>query len=354
MNFVRALVQGISVAGMILMSGQAPAFSSDTEPSPLKAGETFVVQMDSARECKNVKPYEQINLLVKGIDTGIHPIGCDPVGNKLTFELKRNPSAQNAAASNAAWEAMLGSPWKNEPDFIRSLNFTVTQTTASGAETLRSGNLNLSLLSPGRVLIGAMLMIAVWIALLCLGNESGLVRDAGTPGTTLEQRSFSLGRVQMAWWFAIILASYIFLWAATGDIPALSAQALSLMGISGASGLISAGLDKSKPPIPASSGKFFTDLLTDANGVTIYRFQMLVMTVILGFLFIAHVATQLAMPVFDSNTLTLMGISAGTYMGFKVPEEHDSGDAGKTANSTSNSDDPKLGYNPLPDSPPNR
>ena len=76
-----------------------------------------------------------------------------------------------------------------------------------------------------------------------------------------------------------------------------------------------AGLQK-----PISTG-FWDDLVTDADGPSFHRFQMIVWTVILGLLFLAGVYKNLAMPEFSGTMLALMGISAGTYLGFKVPEK---------------------------------
>lgn len=52
--------------------------------------------------------------------------------------------------------------------------------------------------------------------------------------------------------------------------------------------------------------------------ITFHRFQIVVWTLILGVVFVSEVFTKLAMPVFDATLLTLMGISSGTYLGFKV------------------------------------
>lgn len=68
------------------------------------------------------------------------------------------------------------------------------------------------------------------------------------------------------------------------------------------------------------SESFFLDLLTDAGGVSLHRFQMLAWTVVLGVVFVFGVYRDLSMPQFDTILLALMGISAGTYLGFKVPE----------------------------------
>ena len=65
---------------------------------------------------------------------------------------------------------------------------------------------------------------------------------------------------------------------------------------------------------------FLLDVLSDANGVNVHRFQMLVVTVVLGILFCVGVYRNLAMPEFDTNLLALMGISSGAYLGLKIPE----------------------------------
>lgn len=337
MKFVRSFLLLISCLCSILAA--CSAYAADT--GSVSVGESFTMQSD--RDCQ---PLSQYDLLVQGIDSGLHPVGCDPANKKLTFELQRDPSVQNASV-DTAWKVMFGSPWALKNSFQRTLNFTLTQSAASGVVVVSTSKLTLQLLQPVNTFVGAVIVIIALYKLIALGKKSGLVRD---PGTKLEDRTYSLGRVQMAWWFAIILSSYIFLWVVTGDMTVLSSQALSLMGISGASGLVSAGLDKSKQTVfPAGKGKFFDDLLTDADGVTMHRFQMLVMTVVLGIMFVIYVLTQLKMPDFDANSLALMGISAGTYLGFKVPEQQTNASNGNGSSPTS--DDPKSAYAPSPDAP---
>jgi hypothetical protein len=50
------------------------------------------------------------------------------------------------------------------------------------------------------------------------------------------------------------------------------------------------------------------------------RCQMAVWTVVLGFVFVVAVYNTLAMPDFSATLLGLTGISAGTYVGFKIPD----------------------------------
>jgi hypothetical protein len=64
--------------------------------------------------------------------------------------------------------------------------------------------------------------------------------------------------------------------------------------------------------------QFLTDLLSEDNKtVTFHRFQILVWTLVLGVVFVSGVLTRLAMPTFSPTLLLLMGISSGTYLGFK-------------------------------------
>jgi hypothetical protein len=65
--------------------------------------------------------------------------------------------------------------------------------------------------------------------------------------------------------------------------------------------------------------QFFLDLLRERSSVDFHRFQMMTWTLILGVVFIFGVFQQLAMPKFDATLLALMGISSGTYLGFKWP-----------------------------------
>jgi hypothetical protein len=61
-------------------------------------------------------------------------------------------------------------------------------------------------------------------------------------------------------------------------------------------------------------------VLSDADGIDFHRFQMLAWTFVLGVVFIIEVWQGLAMPDFSATLLGLMGLSAGTYVGLKIPE----------------------------------
>jgi hypothetical protein len=65
---------------------------------------------------------------------------------------------------------------------------------------------------------------------------------------------------------------------------------------------------------------WFKDITTDLNGTAIHRLQAVCWTLALGAVFVITVYRTLAMPDFNANLLTLMGISSAGYVGFKFPE----------------------------------
>jgi hypothetical protein len=70
----------------------------------------------------------------------------------------------------------------------------------------------------------------------------------------------------------------------------------------------------------ASQG-FLRDILGDGHGYSFHRFQIFAWTIVLGLIFASSVYYDLTMPEFSSTLLGLMGISSGTYLGFKFPEQ---------------------------------
>jgi hypothetical protein len=57
----------------------------------------------------------------------------------------------------------------------------------------------------------------------------------------------------------------------------------------------------------------------DSDKYSFHRFQMVGWTLLLGLVFVTKVLGDRTMPDFNATTLALLGISAGTYLGFKLP-----------------------------------
>jgi hypothetical protein len=66
---------------------------------------------------------------------------------------------------------------------------------------------------------------------------------------------------------------------------------------------------------------FLQDILADKNGYSFHRFQIFAWTIVLGIIFVSSVYNSLSMPEFSATLLGLMGLSSGTYIGFKFPEQ---------------------------------
>lgn len=72
---------------------------------------------------------------------------------------------------------------------------------------------------------------------------------------------------------------------------------------------------------PNVSAGFLRDILSDGSGYSFHRFQIFAWTIVLGIIFVSSVYNNLTMPDFSPTLLGLMGLSAGTYIGFKFPEQ---------------------------------
>jgi len=75
------------------------------------------------------------------------------------------------------------------------------------------------------------------------------------------------------------------------------------------------------PESRAVSAGFLRDILADSTGYSFHRFQIFAWTIILGIIFVSAVYNSLNMPDFSPTLLGLMGLSSGTYIGFKFPEK---------------------------------
>ena len=79
--------------------------------------------------------------------------------------------------------------------------------------------------------------------------------------------------------------------------------------------------DLASSAAPTASAGFLRDVLSDGHGYSFHRFQIFAWTIILGVIFVSSVYNGLTMPEFSTTLLGLMGISSGTYIGFKFPEQ---------------------------------
>lgn len=67
--------------------------------------------------------------------------------------------------------------------------------------------------------------------------------------------------------------------------------------------------------------RMLDDFLIERDLYSFHRYQMLVWTIAMALVFVVEVWRGMKMPVFNMTALALMGISSGTYLGFKLKEQ---------------------------------
>jgi hypothetical protein len=248
---------------------------------------------------------------------GVKPVSCDETSGRVHFILDRDPTNEK---NDMVWHTLLGSPTSYVRDAMVSVGPNDSTVYPSG-KTFRL------FIIPRAMLFVFFIFFAVTLAIFIhLCRKTSIIRSP-VVAPTGALPPYSLSRFQMAFWFFLVIAGYVFMWLITGELDTISESILALIGI-GAGTALGAALIDAPPgagqpaPPPSPSKGFLHDMLTDDNGgVSFHRFQMFAWTVILGIIFITSVYKQLAMPQFSATLLGLMGISSGTYLGFKFPEK---------------------------------
>lgn len=394
-------------------------WNESTTPTYARLGDTIIIdvrdldawmhQMKTEGKIKD-EGIDNLVPLFNGVALwGVHPenpgAGTEDlfVGNDnephqshhLRFTLSRLTSEE----SRNAWSRLLNQPVRNRRVRV-SVGFEnglEMPTWVDAVDKRGAFQFYLTIMPAWPLFWGTVVIIGSLVIFLMLAARTDIVRDTLAPLRPDGKKPFSLGRVQMAFWFFLIISGYFSLWVVTGDTDTLNTSALALMGISAGTALGSAIIDagknspdeldrlvvhdagKSNPrelaarlksdldrerevlanlqaqrvtlvatqvaeikeselKLVASKDRlellrkqhqFFTwrpwkavlyDLLGEDNVITFHRFQIFVWTLVLGIIFANKVYNELSMPEFSSTMLGLLGISAGTYLGFKFPE----------------------------------
>lgn len=253
---------------------------------------------------------------------GLQPQSCDRETGHVRYLLARTPQ------SSEAWVSLLGGPG----GYTRPVSISIgagdqfsIASTVSGfeLEVIPRSSLFLFL---GITFVG--LLIFQW---LC--RFTGLIRS-GPAGDDATKLPYSLSLFQMAFWFFLVITAYVFIWMINDELDTITDSVLALLGMGAGTALGSSLIDKNKQAAaggapgavavvagkPRASRGFLRDILSDDGKISLHRVQLFVWTLILGVIFCGSVYRNLAMPSFSAMLLGLMGISSGTYLGFKLPE----------------------------------
>ncbi len=383
----------------------SPTGSPSASPSPIPTGDfmrtdaglrdQILVEVDNLAEVSKRDNFNARDLVLylNGQEVkGAKAVAVEgPNQNWVAFELKRT------SESDPVWRSLLGSPRSDYRNVGVSVGFANQQAIPTTPGKLQP-TLALRLYYPRWFFISLAVLILLVILFVRRARKGAFIHDSDPPKPPEGKlKPYSLALTQAAWWFFLVIASFVFIYVITGDYNTMTDQALILMGIGTGTALgafminaskrdtadsqlgtlrpamakldteideLTAKGDRLKQEIaqngaaaspdqqaalrdnevalaekqaklaeiqhqiadaesgltkPVSVG-FFNDILTDVNGITLHRFQMVVWTIVLGIVFVLGVYRELAMPAFSVTLLALMGISAGTYLGFKIPE----------------------------------
>lgn len=314
---------------------------------------------------------QDVTLYLNGVDTKNKPVAVDREEGTITFVADRNDENKH-----------LWRNWLYDPITLRyeELRVSVGRGGERPLPRMPAANMKVKL---DKIYVDWFtwllftLLGLVTVGMFVAGRRTDMLRDGPALGPI--RQTYSLARAQMAWWFVLILLAYVFVWLITGDRDTIPASLLGLMGISAVTAVaavamdpgtgsraesLRASLDSDIASIDASLARiaaskaanptlepvlekkraeqqrardvlvaraasltavvpsrgWWRDLVTDdRGGVALDRVQILVWTIVLGMIFLSSVALELTMPEFSGTMLALMGISSGTYIGFKLP-----------------------------------
>jgi hypothetical protein len=315
---------------------------------------------------------QPISLYLDGVDTNNLPVAVNREEGWITFVADRND------ANKQLWRNWLYDPLQESQQQLR---VSVGRGGERPLPRVSSANMKVHL---HKVYVDwftwllAIIVGGVVVGVVLAGKYTDMLRDGPSVGPI--RQSYSLARVQMAWWFVLILLAYVFVWLITGDRDTIPSSLLGMMGISAATAVAAvamtsgttdraeslrgsleadiASIEASRERINGAiatatpalakllerrrteqdaardalvarvaslsavvpSQGWWRDLVSDdRGGVALDRVQIVVWTIVLGLIFLSSVMLELTMPEFSGTLLALMGISSGTYLGFKLP-----------------------------------
>ncbi|MDH4263063.1 MAG: hypothetical protein OEV78_08470 [Spirochaetia bacterium] len=301
------------------------------------------------------------NIAIKGLK----PLSIDSTNGKIVFALSKEDGSQTA------WASLLGK-WK-----FKELYQTIPISVGVENESIPSdAKLRLIYIRGTAFIVWIITTLLILLFFIYLSIKTPILKftDINSP--------YSLSKTQMFLWIFVILTSYLFIWFVIQDFNSLNKTALTLLGLSLTTGgaaifidsrkinglsqlraeseslqetiqdlkvkinllkkstgdqlvnmqkelnektMQKAILDHKIKAFPVSNNSkaetFIKDLLHDSDGWSLPRLQVFIWTIILIGIFVSNVYSQLSMPEFNESLLLLMGISQGTYLGFKLPEK---------------------------------
>jgi hypothetical protein len=198
------------------------------------------------------KPADQYVLLLNGVEVKDSGPAIDateqanghPVAPALVFKLKRGKN------DDAFWKDLLGSPSGSHVPVTVSLGELgepgkSNQTRIVGADSTKA-TFQFEVFTALRLSLATIAILSTFSLVWGHARSRTTLRDNLLPQLEVSRQPYSLGRWQMAFWFTLIFAAFIFLLFLLKDTNTITAQALLLMGISGVTAAASVAVDVAK------------------------------------------------------------------------------------------------------------
>ena len=176
----------------------------------------------------------------------------DSAAHRFEFQLTRG------ADNKELWKQLLGSPSHTHREVTVALGvIEKDKTTQPTIRAIgRSATFKLRIFSPLWFWIAVGAVVVVFGLVVGNARKTTTLRDALLPQLPPNEQPYSLARCQMAFWFVLVFASFVFLYVLLWDYDTVSTQALALMGIASGTALASVAVDvvKDSPADAANRG----------------------------------------------------------------------------------------------------
>ena len=307
------------------------------------------------------------------------PIGDPQFSGEDSFEFEID-NLQNEDAREF-WKRMLGElAFK-----AKEVSITIGTPKLGEIKQAQRKTINLVVIHKVSFWIWIVAMITLLIVLYRLAVDKNMLREWGTQEVNSGKKNrYSLGRWQMAFWFYFVVGAFSFIWMVTDLTDTITSSMVILMGISSATAVGATIIDSTKKSTAvekmvvakatiaknqnsmetvrsmdfsdnvekiamareagqlradtvaaadsldglakeasaSATRKFLNDILSDESGnFGLHRVQIFIWTWVMAIIFVSRIFHELAMPDFSETILGLMGVSSGTYLGFKLPEK---------------------------------
>jgi hypothetical protein len=338
-SFILLTLLGLMIIGARITNAQGNGIAAAPKSRPrvtvvtgeLKLGQIITVQVSQLSDWAGDHDPRKLVLYLNGRPLkGLYPEQINLSENKLLFHLQRTQD------SKQVWADLF-----HEPVLRRPVTVSAGLADQMPFDTAFDDDNRLGLIIIPKffgVLSLAAILIAV-VLFVYLAKTTDIIRCSGPQPGAGQRKPYSLERAQTAFWFLLVSLAFLCLWLVTGDTNTLTPSVLGLIGISSATTLVANAMKRPKtdqgvdgdaasnsplelPLMKTASAGFWSDIMSDDNGYSFHCFQIVAWTMLLGIIFVYSVYHYVAMPDFSAGVLALMGISAGTYLGFESVQQN--------------------------------